>query len=211
MFITLEGGEGSGKSTLIQALAARLSADGLEVVTTREPGGTPLAESIRELALRPPTETPFSPLAEALLMNAARDDHLKELIRPALARGAWVVCDRFADSTRVYQGIAGGISPALLNLIEKDVIGPTSPDLTLVLDVPVDIAIQRRIDRGANTDVFESRGLEFHERVRAAFLEIAENNSERAKIIDASQTIAEVFDDAWSLISQLKDKKIDHE
>lgn len=204
MFITLEGGEGSGKSTLLQALSARLSADGLDVVTTREPGGTPLAEAIRNLALHPPGDTSFSPLAEALLMNAARDDHLKELIRPALARGAWVLCDRFADSTRVYQGLAGGITPALLGLMEKSVIGPTSPDLTIVLDIPVDLAVQRRIDRGSATDVFERRGLDFHENVRSAFLQIADENPDRVKTIDASQTVAEVFDAAWGLTTKLR-------
>lgn len=205
MFITLEGGEGSGKSTLLQALAARLSADNLEVVTTREPGGTPLAEAVRSLALHPPGDTSFSPLAEALLMNAARDDHLKELIRPALDRGAWVVCDRFADSTRVYQGLAGGISQALLELIEKDVIGTTSPHLTLVLDIPVELAVQRRVDRNQASDVFERRGLDFHENVRAAFLDVAASEPDRVKVIDASQSVAEVFDDAWRYISELRE------
>lgn len=205
MFITLEGGEGSGKSTLLQALAARLSADNLEVVTTREPGGTPLAEAVRSLALHPPGDTSFSPLAEALLMNAARDDHLKELIRPALDRGAWVVCDRFADSTRVYQGLAGGISQALLELIEKDVIGATSPHLTLVLDIPVELAVQRRVDRNQASDVFERRGLDFHESVRAAFLDVAASEPDRVKVIDASQSVAEVFDDAWRYISELRE------
>lgn len=205
MFITLEGGEGSGKSTLLQALAARLSADNLEIVTTREPGGTPLAEAVRSLALHPPGDTSFSPLAEALLMNAARDDHLKELIRPALDRGAWVVCDRFADSTRVYQGLAGGISQALLELIEKDVIGATSPHLTLVLDIPVELAVQRRVDRNQASDVFERRGLDFHENVRAAFLDVAASEPDRVKVIDASQSVAEVFDDAWRCISELRE------
>ncbi len=205
MFITLEGGEGSGKSTLLRALSTRLSADGLNVVTTREPGGTPLAEAIRNLALHPPGDTSFSPLAEALLMNAARDDHLKELIRPALKRGDWVLCDRFADSTRVYQGLAGGISPSLLHLIENDVIGPTSPDLTLVLDIPVEVAAQRRIDRGAPVDVFERRDSDFHSNVRSAFLQIADENPMRVKTIDASQTVQNVFETAWALISDLRE------
>ena len=113
-FITLEGGEGTGKSTLQRALAKRLESDGFDVVVTREPGGTPLAEAVRQLALHPPAGGSWSPMGEALLMNAARSDHLENLIRPALANGKWVICDRFADSTRVYQSVKGGVSPNVL-------------------------------------------------------------------------------------------------
>ena len=162
-FITLEGGEGVGKSTLQMALATRLRDMGIEVVTTREPGGTPLAERIRELALRPPEDDAWSPMAEALLMNAARSDHLDKLIRPALAKGQWVISDRFSDSTRVYQSVKGGVSQEILLQIEASVIAETRPDLTLVLDAPKAATDARRTGRGAATDAFESRPDAFHE------------------------------------------------
>ena len=138
-FITLEGGEGTGKSTLQAALRDRLAGQGVDVVLTREPGGTPRAEAIRALVLTPPGGKAFSPLAEALLMNAARSDHLDELIRPALSAGRWVICDRFSDSTRVYQGVSGEVSPEALQSLVAHVVDPTRPDLTLILDAPVSI------------------------------------------------------------------------
>ena len=155
LFITLEGGEGAGKSTLQQALAERLRTAGYKVVTTREPGGTPLAEAIRELTLHPPGDD-WSPMAEALLMNAARTDHIEKIIQPALERESWVICDRFSDSTLAYQSVSGGVSMKQLRKLEKIVVAKTVPDLTFVLDAPIG---QLRVRRGSETDAFEARGI----------------------------------------------------
>lgn len=202
-FITLEGGEGTGKSTLQIALRDRLAGQGVDVILTREPGGTPRAEAIRALVLTPPGGQPFSPLAEALLMNAARRDHLDELIRPALAAGTWVICDRFSDSTRVYQGVSGEVSPEVLQNLEDHVVGPTRPDLTLILDAPVSVAHERRAARKGSQDVFEQRDLDFHQSVRLAFSDIARAEPVRCKLIDASRPASEVADAAWSYVAQL--------
>ncbi len=182
-FITLEGGEGTGKSTLIAGLQRVLSARGGEVIVTREPGGTVLAEAIRALALNPPDDGVWSPLGHALLMNASREDHLKQLIRPALARGAWVLCDRFADSTRAYQSI-DGVDVEHLRQIEAIVVGDTIPNLTIILDAAPEKLFQRRHQRDVS-DVFERKGLEFHERIRAAFLAIADREPDRCIVLDA--------------------------
>ena len=189
LFITLEGGEGAGKSTLQQALAERLRTAGYKVVTTREPGGTPLAEAIRELTLHPPGDD-WSPMAEALLMNAARTDHIEKIIRPALERERWVICDRFSDSTLAYQSVSGGVSMKQLRKLEKIVVAKTVPDLTFVLDAPIG---QLRVRRGSETDAFEARGLEFHHAVREAFLEIAEEEPDRCVVIDALQSPEDVL------------------
>lgn len=182
-FITLEGGEGTGKSTLIAGLERALSARGHEIVVTREPGGTVLAEAVRELALHPPEGQSWSPLAHALLMNTAREDHLKHLIRPALSRGAWVICDRFADSTRAYQSIDGVDAEDLLT-IETIIVGETRPDLTLILDAAPEALAERRKQRDVS-DVFERKAAAFHTRVREAFLAIAEAEPDRCVVIDA--------------------------
>lgn len=184
-FITLEGGEGTGKSTLIKGLEAALSARGHEVVVTREPGGTPLAEAVRALALTPPDGHTWTPIAHALLMNASREDHLAKLIRPALARGAWVLCDRFADSTRAYQRIDGVDLDTVLQ-IEAIVVGETKPDLTLVLDAAPEDLAARRQSRNVS-DVFEQKDVSFHTRIREAFLEIAEGEPDRCVVVDALQ------------------------
>lgn len=190
-FITLEGGEGTGKSTLIAGLVTALRERGISVVVTREPGGTPMAEKIRELALNPPEDHEWSPLAHALLMNAAREDHLIRQIRPALERGLWVVCDRFADSTRAYQSTQG-VSLSVLKQFEHAVVGETVPDLTLILDAsPGDLAERRRVR--AVTDVFEAKGMTFHNEIRDVFLEIAKDEPERCKLIDAMQPVANVL------------------
>ena len=202
-FITLEGGEGTGKSTLQAALRDRLTEQGIEIVLTREPGGTPRAETIRALVLTPPGGKPFSPLAEALLMNAARSDHLDLVIRPALAAGKWVICDRFSDSTRVYQGVSGEISSETLLALERHVVGETQPDLTLVLDAPVTVAHARRAARKGAQDVFEQRDLAFHQSVRQAFAEIARLEPGRCQLIDASRSAREVADAAWIPVSRL--------
>ncbi|AWN49412.1 dTMP kinase [Methylobacterium terrae] len=196
-FITFEGGEGAGKSTQIARLAAwlRAGADGRaearEVVTTREPGGSPRAERIRSAVLSGVAK-PYGPFAEALLFAAARLDHLSTLIRPSLARGAVVLCDRFSDSTRAYQGAAGGVEPETLAALERVVVGATRPDLTLILDLPAEIGLARarQRDRAAarGPDRFEAEALGFHQRLRAAFLAIAEAEPARCAVIDAQGT-----------------------
>ena len=197
-FITLEGGEGTGKSTLIAGLAQALRETGRSVLTTREPGGTELAEKIRALALHPPEGQSWSPLALTLLMNAAREDHLTRQIRPALRRGYWVLCDRFADSTRAYQSI-DGVPMHVLKQMEQAVLGDTMPDLTLLLDAPPERLLARREARGGG-DVFESASLEFHLKVRSAFLTIQEQEPHRCVKIDALATLEQVQAEAWGHI-----------
>jgi dTMP kinase len=201
-FITLEGGEGTGKSTLLAALRERLEAAGKAVILTREPGGTELAEAIRNLVLHPPEGQVWSSMAEALLMNAARTDHLEKKIRPALEAGSWVLCDRFADSTRVYQSVQNGVSANVLKLLERSVLGETVPDLTLILDAPVDQAANRRAERGGNADAFELRDKTFHEAVRQAFIDVARSEPARCALIDASRTAEDVAEAAWRQIEQ---------
>ncbi|NGM34598.1 dTMP kinase [Methylobacterium sp. DB0501] len=203
-FITFEGGEGAGKSTQIAKLAAwlRAGAEGREVVTTREPGGSPRAERIRAAVLAGAGK-PYGPFAEALMFAAARLDHLATLIRPSLARGAVVLCDRFSDSTRAYQGAAGGVDAETLAALERVVVGATRPDLTLILDLPPEagLARARQRDRAAarGPDRFEAEALGFHQRLRAAFLAIAEAEPARCAVIDARGTpesVAQAIRDA---------------
>ncbi len=197
-FITLEGGEGTGKSTQARRLADRLRAAGREVVTTREPGGSEGAETLRGLLLQGGEER-WSALSETLLMYAARRDHLEKTIRPALARGAWVISDRFFDSTRAYQGAGGGAPEGLIAALERHVVGDDRPDLTLVLDLPVEVGLERA---GARTtlDRIEARDEGFHQRLRAAFLQIAETESQRCFVIDAAPTPDEVTAAIWSAV-----------
>ena len=171
-FITLEGGEGAGKSTLARALAQRLEGAGHRVAVTREPGGSPKAEAIRTAILSGRFKEQGA-FAEALMFSAARIDHIDSLIRPALERGDWVSCDRFIDSTRVYQGAAGALSASTIEGLEALVVGDERPDLTIVLDVPPDVGLARVRARSAATDGFEARGLDYHERLRAGFLLLA--------------------------------------
>lgn len=190
LFITFEGGEGAGKSTQVRRLAARI-ADTREVATTREPGGSPGAEAIRSLLVEGEADR-WSPLAETLLLYAAREDHLNRTIRPALARGAVVISDRFADSTRAYQGAAGGVAPEFVSALETTVLGETRPDLTLILDLPAEVGLARAAGRGAAEARFESKGLDFHRRLREGFLTIAEAEPDRCVVIDADQPESEV-------------------
>lgn len=199
-FITFEGGEGAGKSTQVLRLVARLESAGHEVVKTREPGGSPGAESIRDLVLRGAADR-WSPVTETLLMYAARRDHIERVIRPALARGAWVVCDRFADSTRAYQGAAGGTAPGLIAALETFVLEDIKPDLTLVFDLPVDIGLARAHARAGAEMRFESKGTAFHERLREGFRAIAEAEPERCALIDASGGMDEVEGEVWRAVS----------
>ncbi len=188
IFITFEGGEGAGKSTQIRRLAERLRAGDREVVLTREPGGSPGAESIRELLLNGETDR-WSPLTEALLMNAARRDHIERVIAPALARGAVVLCDRFADSTRAYQGAGGEVDPQVIGQLEAAVVGEMRPDLTLIFDLPVAEGLRRALSRNGGEERFEAKGAAFHERLRAAYLDIARTEPDRCVLIDATATL----------------------
>mgnify|MGYP001254093912 CR=1 FL=1 len=184
-FITFEGGEGAGKSTQIRRLAERLRAAGREVVLTREPGGSPGAEQIRNLLLNGEVDR-WSPLTEALLMNAARRDHLERVIAPALARGAVVLSDRFADSTRAYQGAGGAVDPTAIAQLEAMVVGGQRPDLTLIFDLPVEEGLRRALSRNGGEERFEAKGAAFHERLRAAYLAIARGEPDRCVLIDAA-------------------------
>ena len=183
-FITFEGGEGAGKSTQARLLGETLTSAGHDVVLTREPGGASGAEVIRELLV---TGEPgrWTPLAEALLFAAARDEHLRTTIRPALARGTIVICDRFADSTRAYQGAAGGVQSQVIDQLEHWVVGSTRPDLTIILDIDPESGLARAHERGGGADRFERHDLDFHARLRAAFQEIAARESERCRVMDA--------------------------
>lgn len=188
-FITLEGGEGAGKSTQGDRLRRRLEARGIDVVTTREPGGSPRAEAIRGFVLSGGAKR-LGAFAETLLFAAARADHVERTIAPALARGAFVICDRFADSTRVYQGEVGEVPARLLRSLERIATRGTRPDLTLVLDVPAKLGLaragQRRELSGEARDRYESEGLPFHASVRNAFLTIAAAEPGRCAVVDAS-------------------------
>jgi dTMP kinase len=184
-FITLEGGEGAGKSTQAARLAEWLRGRGLEAVQTREPGGTDGAEQIRGLLVSGAADR-WTPLTETLLHYAARADHVARLIRPALARGAWVVCDRFADSTRAYQGAGQGMDAAALDAIHRAVLGDFAPDLTLVFDISPEAGLARAAARGGEAR-YESMPADFHARLRAAFLEIADSEPARCAVIDADQ------------------------
>lgn len=190
-FITFEGGEGAGKSTQMHRLADFLEARGLEIIQTREPGGSPGAEEIRTLLVNGDGDR-WTGLTEALLNFAARADHLARVIEPALARGAWVLCDRFADSTMAYQGYAQGVGPETVRTLTDMVVGKTQPDLTLILDLPVDVGLARAAERGTGEDRYEKMGLAFHETLRQAFREIAENEPERCRLIDANADIDQV-------------------
>ena len=200
-FITFEGGEGAGKSTQLKRLAARLRGEGREVVATREPGGSPGAESIRELVLNGAADR-WSPVTETLLMYAARRDHIERVIRPALARGQWVVCDRFADSTRAYQGAAGGTDAGLIAAMETFVLEDTRPDLTLIFDLPAKIGLERAVARPGAEMRFESKGMAFHERLREAFLGIAKAEPDRCVVIDADGSLEAVEAAVWAAVQE---------
>lgn len=184
-FITFEGGEGAGKSTHARRLSDWLAGCGVAVLQSREPGGSPRAEVIREMLLSGRV-APFGPEAEAILFAVARADHMEETIRPALQQGTWVICDRFIDSTRAYQGSAG-VAPAVLDRLESVAVGPDRPDLTLIFDLPAAEGLTRAGGRGAIADRFEEDALSIHEDRRAAFLGIAQRDPARCVVIDARQ------------------------
>jgi dTMP kinase len=199
-FITFEGGEGAGKSTQARRLAERLRGAGRTVVTTREPGGSPGAEAIRELLVRGEAER-WSPISETLLMYAARRDHIERTVGPALARGEIVVCDRFYDSTRAYQGAGGGAPMSLIAALEAGVVGDVIPDLTLIFDLPAPEGLARAAARGEGEARFESKGHAFHERLRAAYLEIARREPGRCIVIDAVGDVATIEARVWDAVS----------
>lgn len=203
-FITFEGGEGAGKSTQIRRLAARLEETGVRVVSTREPGGTPSAEAIRQFILGGHAAAMGSE-GEAMLFAAARADHVQRVIRPALAAGDWVLCDRFTDSTRVYQGVEGGVPAATLDAIERAAVGPTRPDLTVILDIPAEMGLRRVRARqtatGEGPDRFDSDELGLHERRRHAYLALAARDPARYVVVEASRSEEEVADDIWRAVS----------
>jgi dTMP kinase len=204
LFITLEGPEGAGKSTNREYLAERLRSAGLPVLLSREPGGTPLAECIRELLLAPSDE-PMASDTELLLMFAARAQHLQQVIRPALAQGQIVICDRFTDATYAYQGGGRGVSEARIATLETFVQGDLRPDLTLVFDLPVEVGLARAAARG-RLDRFEQEGREFFEAVRQAYLQRAARNPERYRILDAAQPLAVVQQALDALLPQLLER-----
>ncbi len=196
-FVTFEGGEGGGKSTQVGLLTGRLREFGCEVVATREPGGSPGAEALRDLLVKGDVDR-WSPLTETLILYAARRDHVERVIRPALERGAWVISDRFADSTRAYQGAAGGVDPAFIAELERVALGPTRPDLTFILDLPADEGLRRAGRRGDDETRFEDKGGAFHNRLRREFLTIAEQEPGRCRVIDATLSVMEVHDVIWT-------------
>lgn len=202
LFITLEGPEGAGKSTNRDYLAELLGASGREVVLTREPGGTPLAERIREILLAPAAE-PMAVDTELLLMFAARAQHLAQVVRPALARGALVLCDRFVDATYAYQGGGRGIPVERIATLEAFVLGDLQPDLTLVFDLPVEIGLARAARRGA-LDRFEQEQRAFFEAVRQTYLDRAQAVPARYRLIDASRSLAEVQAELRALVATLE-------
>ena len=193
MLITFEGGEGAGKSTQILALADHLRAKGFEVVVTREPGGSAGAEAVRHVILSGAAET-YGPAMEALLFAAARSDHVDQKIRPAIEAGQIVLCDRFIDSSRVYQGISGNLDPQFMQSVERIAIDGTMPDLTFILDIPADKGLARAgLRRGTETaDRFEKETIATHEARRQAFLAIAASEPQRCKVIDADRTVDEI-------------------
>jgi len=191
-FVTFEGGEGTGKSTQIKLVAERLKTAGVEVLQTREPGGTPESEALRNLLVNGDASR-WSAAAEALLNYAARDSHLRKVIRPALISGKVVLCDRFMDSTRAYQGYAGQCDMHLIDSLERAIVGATRPGLTLIFDLDPEAGLARaRARNDGMEDRYERKGLEFHHRLRDGFMQIAEQEAQRCRVIDAAGSIEEV-------------------
>ena len=202
-FITFEGGEGVGKSTQMRRLAARLGEREQRVVTTREPGGSPRAERLRQVLLTGRAK-PFGQLAETVLLASARADHVDRVIRPALEQGAWVLCDRFIDSTRAYQGVLGDVDGDVISALERVAAGDCVPDLSLILDAPTELGLGRagaRAGEGAR-DRFEAEDQAFHERLRRAFIDICRHEPDRCVLIDATGAENEVADRIWDVVSR---------
>jgi dTMP kinase len=204
-FITFEGGEGTGKSTQIDRLRRRLQGMRQPVLVTREPGGSPRAERIREFLLEGRAKG-LGTFTEALLFAAARLDHLEQTIKPALAAGTHVLCDRFADSTRAYQGAMGQVDTTLIAALERVVLDGVEPDVTFILDLPAEIGLSRarlrRENKGESIDRFEAEDRSFHEALRKAFLDIAESAPRRCVVIDAAREQEEVAEDIWAKLRE---------
>ncbi|MBR9970574.1 dTMP kinase [Magnetospirillum sulfuroxidans] len=200
-FITFEGGEGAGKSTQVRLLAKALGDLGREVVLTREPGGADGAEAIRALLVNGAVDR-WDAHTEALLHSAARRDHLVKTVWPALGRGAWVLCDRFADSTLAYQGYGHGLDHQLIATLAEVAMGAFRPDLTLILDLPVEEGLHRAGGRGGGEDRYERMGVDFHQRLRHGFLTIAANEPQRCAVIDADQPVPTVHENIVSVLSR---------
>ena len=205
-FITFEGGEGAGKSNHARLLADRLKQLGISIVLTREPGGSPGAEVIRHVLLSGITK-PLGVRTEALLFAAARDDHVRTTIAPALAAGRWVICDRFIDSTRVYQGTLGGLDPKFIRALERVTVGDLKPDLTLVLDVPAEVGLKRAGKRRGQraADRFEAESRSFHEELRQAYRLLAAAEPGRCVLIDATAAKSAVAERIWAIVSERLD------
>jgi dTMP kinase len=202
-FITLEGGEGAGKSTQIQVVKDYLEARGIDVIVTREPGGTPVGQEIRNLLVSGDKDK-WSPLSETLLILADRAAHLERVIRPALADGKYVVCDRFFDSTRAYQGIAGGLGLEVIHNLQQPVLVTTLPDVTLLLDIDPEKGLSRAQERGGDLR-FESKTLAYHQTLRQAFLDFAKQEPERMVVIDADRDIEAVSTDIITVLGERLD------
>jgi dTMP kinase len=205
-FISLEGGEGTGKSTQIRLLAGHLRQAGVDCVLTREPGGSPRGEEIRKLLLEGRVKK-FGGFAEALLFSLARDDHLETIIRPALRKGKWVLSDRFMDSTRAYQGAGGNLDPAIISALERTVVGNTRPDLTILIDIDPEIGLKRAHERqmqagGGGKDRFEAMNIGFHKRLRQAFLDIAAEEPERIWIVDGAKPPDVLAREIWDMVAR---------
>jgi dTMP kinase len=198
-FITFEGGEGAGKSTQVARLGAQLTAQGIEILTTREPGGAPGAMEIRRLLVEGAVDR-WEPFSELLLHNAARHEHVQKAIAPALAAGTWVICDRFADSTMAYQGYAQGVDRQTVSLVNKAAAGAVWPELTIILDLPVTDGLARAQARPDSEDRYERMGTDFHERIRAAFLDIAKAEPARCAVIDAAADVDQVAAQVWDTV-----------
>lgn len=199
-FISFEGGEGSGKSTQIVLLARALEKAGVEVLTTREPGGTAGAEEIRELLVRGTTDR-WPPIAEALLLLAARIDHVEKTIQPALETGTWVLCDRFTDSTLAYQGVGHGLGVDRVRQLQASVLGDFAPDMTVILDVSVEAGLARAFGRAGAEDRYERMDVDFHRRIRQTFLDIAEAEPGRCVVIDAERGLESVQNDVRAAVA----------
>jgi dTMP kinase len=201
-FITFEGGEGAGKSTQANALAKRLEVLGLRAVVSREPGGSAGAEAIRHVLLSGAAK-PLGPHAEAILFAAARADHLRQTIKPALDSGAWVISDRFADSTRIYQGVLGNVEARLIARLEKLTVGELGPDLTVILDIPPEEGLARASKRrgDAAVDRFEGEAFDFHKKLREAYLELAEREPDRCVVVNASADPGTVSEFVWAAVN----------
>jgi dTMP kinase len=203
LFITLEGIEGAGKSTVAQLVSEWLSARGVTARVTREPGGTPLAERVRKIVLERGTEN-VPGVAETLLMFAARSIHVENLIRPSLLRGEWVICDRFTDATRAYQGYGRGMDMSWIEQLAAAVQGDVRPDCTLLLDLPVAVGMARAQGRsGVAADRFEAEREEFFERVRGGYLALARQTPERIRVIDASGGLTSVTEQVTAVLEAL--------